>query len=104
LNQQPSDHLVTKRTRGAFTGTDLEQYLKSEGVTQVVITGVATGSGVESTARHAHELGFNVTLAVDAMTDMSAEVHDNSVQRIFPGIGETGTTTEILELLATTPR
>ncbi len=102
LNQQPTDHLVTKRTRGAFTGTDLEQYLKAQGVSQVVITGVATGSGVESTARHAHELGFNVTLAVDAMTDMSAEVHDNSVQRIFPGIGETGTTAEILELLAST--
>ncbi|HEY5230160.1 MAG TPA: isochorismatase family protein [Galbitalea sp.] len=102
LNQQPTDHLVTKRTRGAFTGTDLEEYLHAEGVTQVVISGVATGSGVESTARHAHELGFNVTLATDAMTDMSAEVHDNSVQRIFPGIGETGTTSEILELLART--
>ena len=48
LNRQPSDHLVTKRTRGAFTHTDLEQYLKQNGVTQVVITGVATGSGVES--------------------------------------------------------
>jgi nicotinamidase-related amidase len=102
LNQQPTDHLVTKRTRGAFTGTDLEEYLRAQGVTQVVITGVATGSGVESTARHAHELGLNVTLAVDAMTDMSAEVHDNSVQRIFPGIGETGTTAEILDLLAST--
>ena len=102
LNQQPTDHLVTKRTRGAFTGTDLEQYLRDNGVTQVVVTGIATGSGVESTARHAHELGFNVTLATDAMTDMSAEVHENSVQRIFPGIGETGTTGEILDLLAST--
>lgn len=99
LGQQPSDHLVTKQTRGAFTGTDLEEYLRGQGVTQVVITGVATGSGVESTARHAHELGFNVTLATDAMTDMSAEVHENSVLRIFPGIGETGTTAEILETL-----
>jgi nicotinamidase-related amidase len=102
LNQQPTDHLVTKRTRGAFTGTDLEQYLRDNGVTQVVVTGVATGSGVESTARHAHELGFNVTLAVDAMTDMSAEVHENSVTRIFPGIAETGTTREILDRLAAT--
>jgi nicotinamidase-related amidase len=99
LNQQPSDKLVTKQTRGAFTGTDLESYLRGEGVTQVVITGVATGSGVESTARHAHELGFNVTLATDAMTDMNADVHDNSVARIFPGIGETGTTAEIIALL-----
>jgi nicotinamidase-related amidase len=100
LKQQPSDHLVTKRTRGAFTGTDLEQYLRDNGVTQLVIAGVATGSGVESTARHAHELGFNVTLATDAMTDMSAEIHENSVTRIFPGIGETGTTAEILGLLS----
>jgi nicotinamidase-related amidase len=102
LGQQPTDHLVTKHTRGAFTGTDLEQYLNDNGVTQVVITGVATGSGVESTARHAHELGFNVTLATDAMTDMSADVHENSVTRIFPGIGETGTTAEILSLLVST--
>ena len=99
LKQQPSDKLVTKQTRGAFTNTDLDAYLKGEGVTQVVITGVATGSGVESTARHAHELGFNVVLATDAMTDMNADVHENSLTRIFPGIGETGTTAEILALL-----
>lgn len=74
LNQQPSDHLVTKRTRGAFTNTDLETYLRENAVTQVVIVGVATSAGVESTARHAHELGFNVVLAVDAMTDRDADV------------------------------
>jgi nicotinamidase-related amidase len=102
LGQQPSDHTVTKYTRGAFTGTDLEHYLKGEGVTQIVLTGLATSAGVESTARHAHELGFNVTLATDAMTDMSAQAHQNSVERIFPGIGETGSTSEILALLAST--
>ena len=104
LGIQPTDHLVTKRTRGAFTGTDLEAYLRGEGVTQIVLTGVATSAGVESTARHAHELGFNVTLATDAMTDMSAESHDHSVTRIFPGLGETGTTAEILSLLAASRR
>jgi nicotinamidase-related amidase len=103
LKQQPSDHLVTKRTRGAFTNTDLEKYLRENGVTQVVITGVATGAGVESTARHAHELGFNVTLAVDAMTDRDADVHHNSVTRIFPKMAETGTTQEILDLLHAPP-
>ena len=99
LKQQPTDHLVTKRTRGAFTNTDLEEYLRGQGVTQVVLTGVSTSAGVESTARHAHELGFNVTLATDAMTDMSAETHENSVTRIFPGLGETGTSAEIIALL-----
>jgi nicotinamidase-related amidase len=99
LNRQPQDHVVTKRTWGAFTNTDLEAHLKSLGVTQVVITGVATSAGVESTARHANELGFNVALAVDAMTDTNADAHHNSLARIFPRLGETGTTQDILDLL-----
>jgi nicotinamidase-related amidase len=99
LDRQKTDHIVTKRTWGAFTNTGLEQHLKGLGVTQVVMTGVATSSGVESTARQAHELGFNVTLAVDAMTDTSLDAHLNSVTRIFPRLGETATTVEIVDLL-----
>jgi nicotinamidase-related amidase len=91
---------VSKRTWGAFTGTGLDDYLKFAGVTQVVVCGVATSIGVESTARQAHELGFNVTLAVDAMTDLSAEAHANSLERIFPRLGETGTTRDVLDLLS----
>jgi nicotinamidase-related amidase len=102
LNRSETDHLVTKRTWGAFTGTDLDEYLKGEGVTQVVITGIATSAGVESTARHAHENGYNVTLANDAMTDRSLEAHEYVVNNVFPRIGETGTTAEILELLEST--
>jgi len=92
----------TKRTWGAFTNTDLEAHLKELKVTQVVIAGVATSIGVESTARHAYELAFNVTLAVDAMTDMNPDAHTNSITRIFPKLGETGTTEEIIRLLDTT--
>jgi nicotinamidase-related amidase len=99
LNQQPEDHIVTKQTWGAFTNTDLEEYLRKQGVTQVVIVGIATSFGVESTARHAFELGFNVTLAVDAMTDMNADAHTNSITRIFPRLGETGTAQQIIDLL-----
>jgi len=99
LAGHPGDHLVTKRTWGAFIGTDLEAQLRGLGVTQIVLAGVATSIGVESTARHAFELGFNVTLAVDAMTDLNAEAHANSIARIFPRLGETGSTAEILALL-----
>ncbi len=102
LKQQPSDHTVTKRTWGAFTNTNLNDWLKKNGVTQVVVCGVATSAGVESTARFAQELGYNVTLATDAMTDMSADAHENSVKRIFPRMGETGTTAEIVALLEKT--
>jgi nicotinamidase-related amidase len=100
LNRQPGDHLVTKQTRGAFTNTGLEQHLRQLGVTQVIVVGVATSSGVESTARQAHELGFNVVLATDAMTDTDAEAHHNSVVRIFPKMSETGTTQQLLDLFA----
>jgi nicotinamidase-related amidase len=102
LNQQPSDYTITKQTWGAFTNTGLAEHLNDLGVTQVVLTGVATSIGVESTARQAHERGFHVTLAIDAMTDTSAGAHENSITRIFPRLGETGTTTEIIDLLATT--
>jgi nicotinamidase-related amidase len=99
INPQPGDILVTKRARSAFANTGLTEQLHGLGVTQVVIVGVATSSGVESTARHAHEHGFNVTLAVDAMTDSVSEAHENSVTRIFPKLAETGTTEQILALL-----
>ena len=99
LDARPDDILVTKRTWGAFTGTGLQARLEELGVTQVVVAGVATSIGVESTARQAHELGLNVTLPVDAMTDMSAEAHQNSLERIFPRLGETGSTEEVVALL-----
>ena len=99
LDQQPSDLLATKKTWGAFASTDLEKRLKDLGVTQVVIVGVATSIGVESSARQAYELGFNVTLALDAMTDLRAEAHEASIAYIFPRLGETGTTSEIIDLL-----
>jgi nicotinamidase-related amidase len=99
MDQQASDIVVTKRTWGAFASTPLEERLKALGVTQVVIVGVATGTGVEATARQAYEAGFNVTLAVDAMTDMRAEAHDYSIAHVFPRLGETGTTEAIIDLL-----
>jgi nicotinamidase-related amidase len=102
LSGHPADIVVTKRNWGAFHGTDLDVQLRRRGVTQVVLAGIATSAGVESTARAAHEHGYHVTLATDAMADRSAETHEHSVRRIFPRLGETGSTAEILELLAKT--
>ncbi len=101
LDQQPNDIVVTKQTWGAFASTDLEDRLRALGVTQVIVTGVATSGGVEATARQAYEAGFNVTLASDAMTDARPEAHDYSIGTIFPRLGETGTSQEIINLLPT---
>jgi len=81
LDQQPTD------------------YLRQRGVTQVVLTGIATSAGVESTARNAYDLGYHVTLVVDAMTDRDMDAHRYSVEKVFPRIGETGKTADVLRLL-----
>lgn len=99
LDRRPEDIAVTKRTWGAFAGTDLEAQLRARGVTHVVVAGIATGTGVEATARQAYEAGFNVTLATDAMTDVRPEAHAYSLAHVFPRLGETGTTQEIITLL-----
>ena len=99
LHQQPGDHLVSKQRWGAFIGTSLDDYLRQRGVTQIVLAGIATSIGVESSARAAYELGYNVTLVVDAMTDRDADSHRNSIERIFPRLGETDTTENVLRLL-----
>ena len=64
------------------------------------LTGVATSTGVESTARSAYDLGYNVVLVIDAMTDRDAEAHRHSVEKIFPRLGETDTTDNVLKLIA----
>lgn len=99
LDVQPSDLLVTKRTWGAFAQTGLEAELRARGTTHVVVTGMTTSIGVESTARHAYDLGFHVSLAVDATTDLSAEAHDHSVRYIFARLGETGSADDIITAL-----
>jgi nicotinamidase-related amidase len=99
LSGHPEDLVVTKRNVGAFHGTDLDLQLRRRGITQIVLGGIATSMGVESTARAAHDHGYHVTLVTDAMADMDPDVHRNSVERIFPRLGETGTTAEILALL-----
>ena len=99
LDRQPSDIVVTKRSWGAFARTDLERELKARGVTQAVVTGVVTSGGVEATARQAYEQGFHVTLALDATTDLRGEAHEYSIKNVFPRLGETGSTQEIISLL-----
>jgi len=99
LDRQPGDILVSKQRWSAFLGTSLDETLRGLGVTQIVLAGVATSIGVESTARSAYDLGYNVALIVDAMIDRDPDAHRHSIEKIFPRLGETGTTEEVLMLL-----
>lgn len=99
LPTRPDDIFVTKHTWNAFFETELHEKLQKQHVTGMVLGGVSTSIGVEGTARAAAELGYNVSFATDAMTDRVLEAHNNSLQYIFPRIGESGTTAEILNKL-----
>lgn len=80
------DMTVLKHHWGAFTGTDLDLQLRRRGVRTVVIGGIATNMGVESTARSAWELSYDVVIAEDACASRSAELHDFAVRNILPMI------------------
>jgi nicotinamidase-related amidase len=100
LDQRPGDLVVTKRTWSGFAGTGLDDLLRERGVSQVVIVGVATSFGVESTARDAYDRGYHVTIALDAVTDLRVESHEHSVTAVLPVLAETGSTADILAFLA----
>jgi len=93
---QNGDFLITKRQWGAFYGTELDQQLRRRGI---VLGGIATNFGVESTARAAFDQGYELIFAEDAMTSLSEEAHAFPIQNIFPRMGRVRQTTEILEAL-----
>ena len=84
--RQDGDIVVLKHHWGAFTGTDLDLQLRRRGVKTVVIAGIATNFGVESTARSAWELSYDVVIVEDACTSRSAELHDFAIRHILPQI------------------
>ncbi|MDG6914034.1 MAG: hydrolase [Nitrososphaerota archaeon] len=99
LGPAPSDVVITKRQWGAFYGTDLELRLRRGGADTVVLCGIATTYGVESTARYAYEYGFQQVFAEDAMSDRSADAHRNAVELVLKRIGRVRKTREILDAL-----
>jgi nicotinamidase-related amidase len=97
---QAGDVVITKRQWGAFFGTDLEAQLRARGIRTIVLGGIATNYGVESTARAAAGLGFALVVVEDAMTSASAKLHQFPVEFIFPRLGRVRSTAEVLAALA----
>jgi nicotinamidase-related amidase len=99
IGPRPGDHVVVKRQWGAFYGTDLDLQLRRRGIRRLVLCGIATCYGVESTARDAYERGYHLVFAEDAMTDLAAASHEHAVTRIFPRIGRVRRTDQVLDAL-----
>jgi nicotinamidase-related amidase len=91
---------VTKHTMGAFHGTPLDLYLRRLGVTGIVLAGLMTNFGVESTARAAHEHGYRLVFAEDAMSSFSDGAHAFAIETIFPRLGVVASTETIVATLA----
>jgi nicotinamidase-related amidase len=84
--KKPGDLCITKRQWGAFYGTELDLQLRRRGIQTIVLGGVVTNIGVESTARQAWEHGYAIILAEDATSAPSAEMHHFAIKNIFPRI------------------
>lgn len=99
LAVQESDIRIIKRQWGAFYGTDLELQLRRRGIQSVVLAGISTNIGVESTARNAWELGYQLVLVEDMCSAHDKAQHDNSFAHIFPRIGRVRSSAEVLAAL-----
>ncbi|MEO6054167.1 MAG: hydrolase [Chthoniobacterales bacterium] len=92
---QPGDIRITKHQWGAFHGTELDLQLRRRGIRTIVLAGIATNMGVESTARQAFEHGYALVIVEDATSSNSAEMHNFAVKNIFPLIARVSTCAEI---------
>ncbi|MGG6311649.1 hydrolase [Paenibacillus macerans] len=92
-------HLVTKRQWGAFFGTDLDLQLRRRGIDTIVLCGISTSIGVDTTAREAFQHGYDQIFIEDAMTASTQAEHDFVCKYIFPRIGKIRSTEEVLTAL-----
>ena len=99
LGPKAGDHVVRKRQWGAFYGTDLDLQLRRRGIDTIVLCGIATHIGVESTARSAFEHGYQQIFVEDACSDLSAEAHCFSMEHVLARIGRVRSTKEVLQAL-----
>ena len=99
LPAQPGDIRILKRQWGAFHGTELDLQLRRRGIKTIVLAGIATSIGVESTARNAWELGYDIVFAEDATSGPDAASHAHSFEKIFPRLGRVRTTADVLAAL-----
>lgn len=99
LGVEPSDFVITKKQWGAFYDTGLDLQLRRRGIKTIVLCGISTNVGVESTARHAFELAYQQIFVEDAMSARSAEEHAHTLTHTFPRIGRVRATEEVLKEL-----
>ncbi|KAI5071164.1 hypothetical protein GOP47_0013415 [Adiantum capillus-veneris] len=85
VNKQNEDKLIHKHTYSAFYGTDLERFLKEQGKTEVIVTGVMTNLCCETSAREAFVRGFRVFFSSDATATSAEDLHLATLENMAYG-------------------
>ncbi len=99
LAATPQDVLITKRQWSAFYGTELDLQLRRRGMTHIVLGGLMTNFGVESTARDAFQHNYGVVIAEDAASSLDAELHRFAIEKILPRVAKISSSTEVIAAL-----
>ncbi len=102
LGPREGDYVVRKRQWGAFYGTDLDLQLRRRGIRTIVLCGISTNFGVESTARDAYERAYQQVFVEDACTARSAEDHAFAMQTILSRLGRVCSTETVIKALPVT--
>jgi len=97
--REENDLVMTKRHWGAFAKTALEDELKRRGIDTVILTGISTNIGVESTLRQGAGLGFAFVVAEDACSGQDGGDHRFAFEKIFPRIARVRAADEIIEAI-----
>ncbi len=99
LKPQISDMVFNKNTGSAFTSTNIDLILRNIGIESLVITGVATDSCVETTARDASDRGYNCILVEDACCARAQDRHDMTMKTFASIFGKVMNTSEVISIL-----
>lgn len=96
LGPETTDHTIIKHQWGAFFGTDLDLQLRRRGIDTIVLCGISTSIGVETTAREAYQYGYQQVFVEDAMAAMDAKEHEHTVRHIFSRLGRIRVTKDLI--------
>jgi len=97
VEPQENDCIVTKHRYSAFVGTDLNLILRSKGIENILVTGVATNVCVETTARDGYNRDYNVVFVEDCCGAYDEEEHAATLNNIRKFFGTVVTSGSLIE-------
>lgn len=99
LGPKDGDVIVDKYNWGAFYQTNLDAQLRRRGITTLIMGGLVTHIGVDTTMRQAQERNYAQVLASDAVAAFELSQHEHVMVHVAPRLSKVRTTGQILAAL-----